>query len=781
MPLSFAGGPRLIRIASSLFCTFLLCLFSLSGALAQSAPSIRVNPAGQTLIAGGVVTFTAGALLTVNSGPKLTGAPGDIAVSAGITVGFAATASGFPTPTVQWQVSTDGGVTFVDIPGATSTTLSFPAQAADNGKQFRAVFTNPLGTATTPAATLTVNIAPVVVSTPSDKTVNAGTTVSFAAAASGRPAPTVQWQVSPGGSGGFSNMTGATADVLSFTAQATDHGHYYRAIYSNYLGIAATPAARLNVNTAPVITLNPAWTTTTEAQTVTLTAAATGFPAPTVQWQLSADNGATFSNIAGATALSLTFTASAADNLHWYRAVFTNPVGNATTAGARLTVQAAPAITLGPVPQTRTEGTVINLTADATGTPPPLVQWQASADGGITFTNIPGETAKTYSFPAAAPLTGHQYRAVFQNLLGTATTAAAEITVIWPPHMTLSPASITVFAGQTFTLTSDASASPAPTVQWSVSRDGGLTFTPIPGATHTNYTAIAAEGDNGNRYGVIYRNSIGTTGSSYAILTVETLPRVLVQPESVGVVYGRSVTLYSRAVGEPAPAQLWQKSTDGGLSFVNLAGATGTNLVLIPASLDDGSRYRSLFTNVVGSVTSQVATISVYLPPTILQHPANQTVFEASMASFTATAAGRPTPIPAWQVSHDHGITYVDLAGTGTTNLMFLAVQGDNGLSYRAKFTNAGGTNYSAGASLTVKSVARLTKLDASGGGLAFGGTNTIAGSYVLVTSPSLTIPVSQWQPLATNIFGASGPFSFLVPGGFSKSTPSAYFLLIAR
>ena len=28
---------------------------------------------------------------------------------------FTAAASGTPTPTVQWQVSTDGGVTFTDI------------------------------------------------------------------------------------------------------------------------------------------------------------------------------------------------------------------------------------------------------------------------------------------------------------------------------------------------------------------------------------------------------------------------------------------------------------------------------------------------------------------------------------------------------------------------------------------------------------------------------------------------------------------------------------------
>jgi hypothetical protein len=41
-------------------------------------------------------------------------------------VSFTATASGTPSPTVQWQVSTDGGTTFSDIAGAISTTFGVP-------------------------------------------------------------------------------------------------------------------------------------------------------------------------------------------------------------------------------------------------------------------------------------------------------------------------------------------------------------------------------------------------------------------------------------------------------------------------------------------------------------------------------------------------------------------------------------------------------------------------------------------------------------------------------
>src|SRR5207249_511626 len=60
-----------------------------------------------------------------SSSPTITTQPANQTVTAGLTATFTAAATGSPTPTVQWQVSTDGGVTFSNISGATSTTMSF--------------------------------------------------------------------------------------------------------------------------------------------------------------------------------------------------------------------------------------------------------------------------------------------------------------------------------------------------------------------------------------------------------------------------------------------------------------------------------------------------------------------------------------------------------------------------------------------------------------------------------------------------------------------------------
>src|SRR4029077_15479947 len=165
--------------------------------------------------ASGSVTTTA-ATLTVNFPPAITLQPSNQTVTEGQTATFTATVNGSPAPTVQWQVSTNGGA-FSDVPGASSTTLSLTGTTASmNGNQYHAVFTNASGNITTAAATLTVNVAPSITLQPLNQTVNAGQTASFTAAATATPAPTVQWQVSTNGST-FSDVPGASSTTLSLT------------------------------------------------------------------------------------------------------------------------------------------------------------------------------------------------------------------------------------------------------------------------------------------------------------------------------------------------------------------------------------------------------------------------------------------------------------------------------------------------------------------------------------------------------------------------------------
>jgi PKD repeat protein len=74
--------------------------------------------------------------------PVVTLDPSDVTICSGSIANFFVAASGTPTPTVQWQVSTNGGVNWSDMPGQITTNLQFPTQSTDNGSIYRAIFSN---------------------------------------------------------------------------------------------------------------------------------------------------------------------------------------------------------------------------------------------------------------------------------------------------------------------------------------------------------------------------------------------------------------------------------------------------------------------------------------------------------------------------------------------------------------------------------------------------------------------------------------------------------------
>ena len=110
--------------------------------------------------AGSATSDPATLTVMAPTAPTVTLEPTSLASSLGGVVTFTATASGDPNPSVQWQVSFDGGTTWSDIQGNTTSTadtlrgLVFGTFL--NGWEFRAVFSNEGGSATSDPATLTV-------------------------------------------------------------------------------------------------------------------------------------------------------------------------------------------------------------------------------------------------------------------------------------------------------------------------------------------------------------------------------------------------------------------------------------------------------------------------------------------------------------------------------------------------------------------------------------------------------------------------------------------------
>lgn len=361
--------------------------------------------------------------------PSISLQPANMTVTAGSTSTFSAAATGTPTPSVQWQVSTNGGTSFTAVAGAASTTFSFIAMASQNGNIYEATFTNSVSSVTSTAATLTVNSAPMITTNPANVNILAGSNATFTAAATGTPMPTVQWQISTNGGTAFSNLAGATSPTLTFTAVAAMNGNQYKTVFTNSVSSATTTTAILTANVMPAVSINPTNVSAAAGNLATFTADATGQPTPTVQWMVSTNGGTAFSPVVGANSTSFSLTTTAGMDGNFYEAVFTNVAGSSTSTTATLTVNSDPTVTTNPAPLTIGDGGTAIFTAAATGKPTPTAQWFVSTNGGASFNAIVGATSPTLSFAASLAQSQNLYQAVFTNSAGASTTAPALLTV----------------------------------------------------------------------------------------------------------------------------------------------------------------------------------------------------------------------------------------------------------------------------------------------------------------------------------------------------------------
>ncbi len=184
-----------------------------------------------SLIPGSSTVFTDVAV-EAEAAPIVTDDPDDLTVDAGDQAVFSAAATG--AASVRWQVSTDDGGSWADVPGATATTLAFTAGGDDDGNRYRAVFASGSGVETTTAeATLTVEaIATVTTVVPSPAAPEVGEAVGFTATITPSTATgTVQFSVDGGALGGPVAVSGGTATSPSTSALAAGD-HTVSAVYS---------------------------------------------------------------------------------------------------------------------------------------------------------------------------------------------------------------------------------------------------------------------------------------------------------------------------------------------------------------------------------------------------------------------------------------------------------------------------------------------------------------------------------------------------------------------
>jgi hypothetical protein len=512
--------------------------------------------------------------------PSITTQPTDQIVLAGQSATFTAAASGDPAPTAQWQVSTDSGNTFNDIPGANSDNYTFTALALQDGDQFRAVYTNGAGMATTNAATLTIGSAPIITAQPPIYSYPlVGQTVTLTATASGIPAPAVQWQSAPDLFGTFTDIPGATSTTYSFTPTMptqTIHIPCYRAVFTNAFGTATTSSAGVIVGTQPVIMTQPTDQGVYPGQTATFTAVASNWdssiPWDRVMWQVSTDGGTTFSSYDSGTAnggtATLTVPATAGMDGDLLRAVFSTVAASATTNPARLTVYTAPVIVQQPTdfwvngnwasfPPNPQVGPTLTVTCNG----PFTVRWMYAI--GTWY----GSPMDIHSYNVGGTYTdgiamrpwwyqneGMQFQATVYNTAGSVTSNVVTEHVYYPPAYAAlwgqggsfsDRVNPTAAVGDTVSVYATCSGyggplTPLPTVQWLISTDHGQSFSSFTdghsgyddkGTWSNTFTATAAE--DGALLRAVFTNIGGSATTNAITLTVN-------QVSSVSAAWGTS-------------------------------------------------------------------------------------------------------------------------------------------------------------------------------------------------------------------------------------------------
>lgn len=503
---------------------------TLTGTNTLSFGSYTITVTG---IASGAPNQTQNITYTINpgTGPTINTHPASQAVCQGGTVTFTVAATG--ATNYQWQKSTDGGVTWPPIAGATGTSYTIVNVQPTDAAQYRCATSGQCGTTNSNAAILTVNIPPAISAHPVDVTLCAGNINTFSVTASGSGI-TYQWQSAATCAGAFSNIGGATSSTLTVTAVATTA---YRCIVTGTCAPAATSnCALMTVVNSVTITTQPSNSTVCEGGNTSFTAGGAG-GGLTYQWQLSTNGGSSWADISGATNATYNLVgATFAMNNNQYRCVISNgvcPTPGITNA-AVLTVNRLAAITSQPTDVTLCTGNSNTFCVTAIGTNL-TYQWEASIGGcGGPWTNVAGAISSCLTINGVATAS-YRCRVTSTACGNTVTSNCATYTVINPVTVSAQPSNMEICSGSNATFTVAGNSVQPIIYQWQLSTDGGVNWNavsniaPYSGTTTATLTITGALTSlNGNRYRCLLSNATCTvpTVSNAAILTVRQLPTV---------------------------------------------------------------------------------------------------------------------------------------------------------------------------------------------------------------------------------------------------------------
>jgi uncharacterized repeat protein (TIGR01451 family) len=601
--------------------------------------------------------------------PVITVQPQSATNVANTTVIFTVTATG-SSLRYQWYFNRTN---VLITSGATTATLTYTNVLKTHQGIYTVVVSNNSGSVTSAPATLVVIDPPEVTRQPTDVTVAVGGSATFSLSAIGDPPLTYQW---------FFNVIypiqGATNTVLTLTnLQPSDSGTYQAEI-TNPADTVNTHEAVLQVKFPPAIAAPPASLVVTQGNTATFDVTVSGDPPFTYQWFFNGTNA-----LVDATNSSLVLPDAQPAQAGNYRVSVAGDVGVVTSAVATLVVLVPPAIVQQPANLTVSAGASATFTASATGSAPLGYQWFFNGTNALA-----GATGAILTLPSVQAADAGAYSVLVANAAGTATSAAATLTVRMPPVVTSQPVDVAVFQGQPATFAVVASGSPVLTYQWFFNGTNRLT-----GATAPSFTLPSAQLANVGSYSVVITNQAGATTSQLATLTVKTPPVIVQHPANRSAVLGGTATFSVTAQGAAPLTYQWFLNVTNAISD-----ATNATLVLSNVQSANVGSYSVRVANPAGSVTSLGATLTIRLPPVISQQPVSLTITQGNSATFTVVVTGDGPFGYRWLFNETNILTAPD-----SPTLSVLNAQAANAGLYSVLVTNDAASTLSSNATLTVR------------------------------------------------------------------------------
>jgi hypothetical protein len=262
---------------------------------------------------------------------------------------------------------------------------------------------------------------------------------------------------------------------------------------------------------------------------------------------------------------------------------------------------------------------------------------------------------------------------------------------------------------------------------------------------------------------VVVTNVAGAVTSAVARLTVLVPPAITTQPSNQMAVLGSNASFTVTATGTTPFVYQWA------FNGTNLAGASAATLFLTNVAPTQAGDYAVVITNVAGSATSSVASLTVLVPPAITTQPSNQMAIVGTGAGFTVTATGTTPFVYQWAFDG------TNLPGATAATLLLTNVAPAEAGSYAVVITNAAGSVTSLVASLTVLPAGAPISIGLSAGaGVSISFLSQTGLNYVLEYKNSLDDPA--WTPLPPATAATNGA---MVLQDTNTPTASRYYRVL--